>query len=115
MKQLIKGFGYAFQGLYYLVKTERNFQIHTVALILVIILGIILSISSVEWMFLLLTSAMVLCLEAVNSSIEELSNEVDENSNIRIGRVKDIAASAVLIASIFSIVIAGFIFLPYLF
>lgn len=115
MKNLIKGFKDAFRGLLHISLNERNFKIQLIALLIVIMMGIFFRIKSMEWMILVLTSTIVLGLEAINSSIEELCDEVDPKLNPKIGRTKDIAAAAVLIAAISALIIAGFIFIPYVF
>ena len=56
--------------------------------------------------------AIVLCLEMVNSAIEQLCNMVTKEFHPSIGKIKDISAGAVLLASILSFVIGCFIFLP---
>lgn len=49
---LYKSFGYAFEGIGTCIKKERNMKIHCVAAVLVVIAGVILKISSLEWMHL---------------------------------------------------------------
>lgn len=114
MRAFFKGFLFAFNGLCFLVKKERNFKVHLVLFSLVIIAGFFFKITSIEWIAILLTSALVLSLEAVNTAIEQLSNLYSKEENPTIKTIKDVAAGAVLLAALFAAVIGILIFLPYL-
>jgi diacylglycerol kinase len=111
---MLSSFKNAFRGIYLLLKTERNFQIHTLAFILVVSAGIYFKIPSREWINLLLISALVLGLEGLNTAVEKLSNEVTRERKASIRNLKDISAGAVLIAALFAVAVAVFTFGPYL-
>jgi diacylglycerol kinase len=113
MKAFLRSFYFAFSGLKLLLLKERNFKIHLLALIVVIIGGLYFHITSIEWSIVLLVSALVISLEAINTAIEKLCDLYSSEPNEKIKLIKDIAASAVLIASIFALVIALFIFGKY--
>lgn len=113
MNQLIKSFGFAFQGIFHLIKNERNFKIQFGVFILVLILSCLLGISKIEFIIVLICSMIVLSMEGINTSIERLCDEKDPSFNPKIKIIKDVAAGAVLISSLFSIVIGLLIFLPY--
>lgn len=110
MMRLIKSFGFAFQGIYHLIRKERNFQWHLAALVVVTIAGFYFNISRVEWLSILLISALVLSLEAINTAIEKLCDLYTLEQNPLIKRIKDISAGAVLIAAIIAVLIALLIF-----
>jgi undecaprenol kinase/diacylglycerol kinase (ATP) len=114
MIRFLKRLGYAFSGIILLIRTERHFQIHTIAFALVIFIGSYFKISEMEWVALLLLSGFVLVAEAINSSIERLSDEITKDYNWQIKQVKDIAAGAVLIATLIAIAGGIIIFYPYL-
>ena len=114
MGKFFLSFKYAFQGLFALVKSERNFQIHLIALITVVCLGCYFDISRFEWIAILLISAAVLSAEAMNSSIEKLSDHLNPEKHNAIKKVKDIAAGAVLVLALFAIIIGLMIFVPYM-
>lgn len=114
MGKFFLSFKYAFHGLFTLIKSERNFQIHLIALITVVCLGCYFDISRFEWIAILLISAAVLSTEAINSSIEKLCDHLHPQKHNAIKKVKDIAAGAVLLLAITAIVLAILIFLPYL-
>ena len=111
---LIKSFKDAFRGIFLLIRAERNFQIHTIALVVVCAAGFYFDINRFEWIAIVLTSLVVMGLEGVNSALEKLCDEVTEERKESIRNIKDIAAGAVLISAIGALVIAGFIFYPYL-
>lgn len=114
LKKRINSFRYAVRGIFFVLR-EPHFRIHLLALVLVIGLGLFFSISRTEWCAVLLVSSLVLVAEAVNTAIEQLANRVTPDFDSSIGRVKDIAAAAVLIAAIFAVVVGVFVFFPYFF
>ncbi|MCV6638192.1 diacylglycerol kinase family protein [Candidatus Albibeggiatoa sp. nov. NOAA] len=109
MKGRIKSFKHAFVGIYEFIKCGINSKIQLVAGISVCILGFILRFSPEEWIAIFICIGLVLSLEAMNTAIEELANEVTQEKNERIRKVKDMAAGAVLIASIISAIVASII------
>lgn len=115
MNNFLKGFVYAFSGLFFLVKSERNFQIHLVLFCLVLFLGCYFNITSLDWILILIVSSIVFGLEALNTAIEKLCDLVDPNFNTKIKTIKDISAAAVLIASIMAAVSGVILLWKYLF
>lgn len=114
MNRLIKSFGFAFQGIFQLVKNERNFRIQFAFFILVLMASYLLKISRNEFIITLVCSMVVLSLEGINTAIEELCNLNESTINPKIKKIKDVAAGAVLIASICSFLIGLMIFLPHI-
>lgn len=111
---MFKSFIPAMTGLTHLIQNENNFKFQFVAFVFVILLGLFFKINSFEWLFLFFISALVLVAEGFNTAIEKISDEIDHTINPKIKRIKDIAAAAVLISAIFSILIGVTIFFPYL-
>lgn len=93
---------------------SRNARIQLVIFFLVLVAGFIVDLNRFEWLWLLMASAIVLALEAMNTSIELLADVYTLEFNLKIKQVKDIAAGAVLIASIFAAIVGVLIFLPHL-
>lgn len=112
---LKKTFANAFRGLWIYLTSESNNRTHLPAAGLVILAGILFSISPAEWLFLVLSIGLVLTSEAFNYALEKLCDKVHEEYNEQIKIIKDISAGAVLIASIISAVVGLIIFLPKLF
>jgi undecaprenol kinase len=101
-------------GILGLFSESRNARIQLVIFSLVIVAGFILQLNRFEWLWLFLASAMVLALEAMNTSIELLADVYTLEFNAKIKQVKDIAAGAVLIASVFAFIVGLIIFMPHL-
>jgi diacylglycerol kinase (ATP) len=109
-------FRYAWAGVIYAFKTQRNFRIHTGIAIAAIALSLGLQISRVEMAVVGLTCALVMVLELVNTALESVVDLTVEQSYHELAKVaKDCAAGAVLVAAIASIFVAGVILLPPLF
>lgn len=112
IKERIASFKYALNGLKIILETQHNFMIHLIAAILVTAAGLFFHVSNIEWIIIIITIAIVLCAEAINTSIEKLTDLVSPDYNEQAGKVKDIAAAAVLIAAIASVIVGVIIFLP---
>lgn len=111
---LYKSFGYAFQGIFNTIRTERNIKIHCVAAILVTIFGIWLHISKTEWMICFILFGLILALELVNTAVEATVDLFTGERKPLAKKAKDAAAGAVLVAAIFAAVIGILIFIPKL-
>ena len=111
---LIKSFGYAFEGLFAVIKKERNMKIHCTAAILVVIFGLFLEISKTEWIICFLLFGMIMALECVNTAVEAVVDLVTEEIHPKAKLAKDAAAGAVLIAAIFAALVGLMIFIPKL-
>ncbi|MEQ1732505.1 MAG: diacylglycerol kinase family protein [Bacteroidia bacterium] len=108
----IKSFGYAFNGLRVLITQEHNARIHLLAATIVVILGIVLHVSLIEWAILMLCIGVVIALEIVNTAIEQIANFICPEHNPKIKIIKDLAAAAVLVGAISASVIGLLIFVP---
>lgn len=104
MRRILLSFKNAWTGICLIGRKERNFKIHLFLFALVIAMGIYFRISSSEWLFIILFSALVLSLEAINSAIEKTCDLITKEENASVKNIKDIAAGAVLIASILALV-----------
>lgn len=111
-KKLKNSFKYAFCGIITALKKEQNMKIHFTIAILVIIAGIILKISTIEWIICLILIGIVISLELVNTAIEQVVDiampEINEKAKI----AKDVAAGAVLMVAIISLICGLIIFIP---
>lgn len=113
MLQFFKSFTYAFNGIVLSLK-QRNMIIHICCAILVIISGFVFKITQTEWLAILICIGVVLSLEIINTAIEHLVDLVEPNHNPKAGAVKDLAAGAVLVFSIISVIIGIMIFGKYI-
>jgi len=112
MRKRILSFKYAFKGIWIVATSEINFQIHLIAVVVALLLGIYLQIEIGEWLVILLCFAIVLAAEAFNSAIEKLVDFVSPNIHPQAGKIKDIAAGGVLITAIIAAIIGAIIFIP---
>ncbi len=91
---------------------EHNARIHIITSAVVIALGFFLDISIVEWFVILILIGMVLCLEIVNTAIENICDYISPEWHKTIKKIKDLAAAAVFLAAVISVVCGVIIFLP---
>lgn len=110
----MRSFGYAWKGICCCVGREQNLSFHLIAAVIVIIAGFCFGISRVEWMVVTGCIGLVIAAELFNSAIEKLVDLVSPDYHPVAGRVKDIAAGAVLICAITAATIGVIIFWPYL-
>lgn len=94
---------------------ERNMKVHGIAAVVVVIGGLWLGLSQVEWLVILLMIALIWAGELVNTAVEELSNLVRDE--LKLGyeatrRARDVAAGAVLVRAVAVTAIGMFIFVP---
>lgn len=110
-----KSMGHALDGIEYAINHERNVKIEILAAISVSVLGFILKISIIEWLIIILVISMVLALELVNTAIERCVDLVTKDYHDLAKAAKDVAAGAVFLMSLFSVIIGIVIFLPKIF
>lgn len=108
----LKSVRYAFNGALYLCKTEASIKIQLVIACLVIIAGFYFKISTTEWLFQIAMIGLVMSMEGVNTAIEYIADFIHPDLHDSIGRIKDIAAGAVFIASIAAAIVAIVIYYP---
>lgn len=111
-KARLHSFKYAFRGVFLLFHYEHNAWIHLIAIVCAVTAGIILSLTSLEWVAILFAIGSVLAAEAINTAIEKLADFISPSHQVLIGKAKDLAAAAVLILSICAFIIGGIIFIP---
>jgi len=99
-------------GLVALVRTQSNARVHLAATLGVAVVGFSLRITPSEWCAVVLACGMVWMAEAFNTAIEILADIVHPGEDPRIGRLKDIAAGAVLASALVAALIGTLIFAP---
>lgn len=110
--RFLKSAGYALQGLKSCVYCEKNFRIQIAIAAITFLAGMVCGIKPHEWLAILFSTALVLGLEIINTAIEKLSDVFTNSFHPLIKQVKDIAAGAVLLVSIISLVTGCIIFIP---
>ena len=111
MKRQIKSFANAFKGIAAAFLTEGHIRFHFVAAFFVLLFAYICEISFAEWAILILTIGSVFACELINTAIEETCDLYSKEQNPLIGKIKDIAAGAVLVSAIASVGVAVFVFI----
>jgi len=108
----IRAFGYAFEGWWHVLHTQRNAWVHAVASVLVVLLAAWLRLPARDWAVLILTIAFVWASEFINTSIEAIVDlsSPERHPLAKIG--KDVGAAAVLIAALTSVLVGLLILGP---
>lgn len=112
IKKNVKSYGFALKGIS-LLFTENNFKIQLLAATIAISLGFRLDITPDHWLMIIACIGIVLMAEAGNTAIEKLCDHLHPQQHEAVGKVKDLAAGAVLIAAIAAAIIGVIIFWQY--
>lgn len=107
------GFHYAFSGLWYALRTQRNMRVHVVVACLAVVMGIVLRISAVEFAMIFVAITGVFIAEMFNTVIELCIDLVSPAYHPLAKIAKDVAAGAVLLSAILSVVIGIFVLGPH--
>ncbi|HEY85913.1 MAG TPA: diacylglycerol kinase family protein [Chloroflexi bacterium] len=102
---LLHSFKYAFEGIWYVLRSQRNAKIHLGVTLAVILLGLFLRLSALHWAVLLVTVGMVFAAEMFNTVIESLIDLVSPNYHPLAKIAKDAAAGAVFILAMMSVLV----------
>ncbi|WP_066367859.1 diacylglycerol kinase family protein [Neobacillus fumarioli] len=108
-----KAFSFAIAGILSAIKTERNLRFHLVCSCLVLFLSYFFSISRTEWVLILLLIGGMIALELLNTAVERVVDLVTLDDHPLAKQAKDLAAGAVLVYAVLSVIAGMFIFLPY--
>ncbi len=114
MKSFLRSVRYAIHGIWAGISDQRNLKVQLVIAFIVVGAGFYLDITSMEWCIVLICMAVVIGLEMINSAIESLVDLVTLERKPLAGKIKDIAAGAVLFVSIISLIVGVIIFRKYL-
>ena len=112
--KFIAGFGYAFSGLWYALRTQRNARVHAVIALLAILLGILLHISSIEFALVFVAIIGVFIAEMFNTVLEICVDLASPEYHPLAKIAKDVAAGAVLVNAMLAVIIGLFVFGPHL-
>src|SRR5436853_1814946 len=107
---LIQSFNYAFEGIIHVLRTQRNMRIHFAVALVVLIGALAVDVSRLELIALLLAIAFVLIAEMINTAIEGAIDVATTSFDPMAKLAKDIAAGAVLIATVNAIAIGYLVF-----
>jgi diacylglycerol kinase (ATP) len=110
---LVKSFQYAWLGVAYAFRTQRNFRIHVVIALIALSLGWVLQLAAMAMALISMTCGLVLAMELLNTALEAVVDlTVGREYHVLAQIAKDCAAAAVLIAALVAVLVAGFLLLP---
>jgi diacylglycerol kinase (ATP) len=103
-------FNWAFEGIVYVLRTQRNMQIHVGAAVLALVMGLLLDFTRVELALIMGAISLVLVAEMLNTAVEAAIDAVITSYHPLVKIAKDVAAGAVLVATVNALAIAYFVF-----
>lgn len=106
----IEKFGCAFRGIWIALRTDSSFSIHVPVAIAVVILGVLMRVSLADWYALVIAIGLVFAMELINTSVEILARKVTKEPSPEIRDALDVAAGAVLFATLGAIAIGVIVF-----
>ena len=107
---IVNSLNYAFEGVIYVVRTQRNMRIHFAAALAVLILGVAVGVSRFEMLALMLAVTLVLVAEMINTALEQAIDVATSSFDPVARAAKDVAAGAVLVASVAAAFIGYLVF-----
>lgn len=110
MRSLIKSFQFALNGILYCIRNERNIRIHLTVMLYVFVLSGFFRLSHTEWILIILTVALVVAMEIINTAIETIVNLLSPNYDQLAKIAKDAAAGGVLVSAIAAVAVGILIF-----
>jgi diacylglycerol kinase len=114
IRSLIASFGYAFAGVWYMVRTQRNAQIHILVGACAVALGFVLGLERWEWLAIVLIITLVLAAEGVNTAVESAVDLATSSCHPLAKVAKDVAAGTVLICAVAAVIVGCLVFLPHI-
>jgi diacylglycerol kinase (ATP) len=113
-RSLLSSFKYAFMGIYYALKFNRNIRIHFVIAALVIVASIFFKVSAFEMGILGIMILLVICTEMINTAIEEMVNLLTNEHRMEAKIAKDVSAGMVLLTAMGSVIVGILVFTPHI-
>src|SRR5213076_902305 len=107
---VLDSFNYAFEGIIHVLRTQRNMRIHFLVAVVVLVAAVWVGVSKLELIALLLAIAFVFITEMINSAIEQAIDVATTSFDPLAKLAKDVAAGAVLIATVNAVAIGYLVF-----
>ncbi|MDM8527048.1 diacylglycerol kinase family protein [Anaerolineales bacterium HSG24] len=101
----LESFKYAFAGIWFTLRTQRNAQIHTVMGLIIVCVGLVVGLTRLEWAIIVLTMGLVVTLETINTAIEVAMDHLTPEIHPQVKIVKDTAAGAVLLGAMTAVIV----------
>lgn len=112
LRARVRSFRWAFRGLAEMLRTQHNTWIHAAATAAVVAAALAFDVTAAEWAALLLACMAVWIAEAMNTALEFLADAAVPEFHAGVGRAKDVAAAAVLIAAAGAAAVGLLVFVP---
>jgi diacylglycerol kinase (ATP) len=110
----LRSFVYAGRGIRTMLQSQHNARLHAVATAVVVGLGLVTDVSRLEWAVLVLAIVAVWSAEALNTALEFLCDVASPEFHPLVEKSKDVAAGAVLLCALGSVVVGLLVFGPHL-
>lgn len=107
---LLESFNYAFQGLIYVFRHQQNMRVHLTLAIVVLLGSLFFDLTRMELVAVLFAITLVLMAEMLNTAIEAAVDLITSSFDPKAKIAKDVAAGAVLVAAVNSLLVAYFVF-----
>lgn len=111
---ILKSFKHAIDGIISAIHEEKNLKIQFIAMIAIIMTGLIVGLTLMEWIICIMLFGLVISAEMINTSFEKTLDYINEDYDEKIRFIKDCSAGAVLVIAIASAIIGLIIFIPKL-
>ena len=115
LKQRRSSFYFACKGIASFLQTEVHARIHMSATVITLLAAFYLGLTRMEWIVIIFSIALVWTAEMLNTALEKTLDLLHPGYHPLAGRIKDIAAGAVLITAIAALCAGLIIFIPKLF
>ena len=109
----IRSFYHAVCGIFRMIRCQHNAWIHAAATVAVLLAGLFFHVSSADWCWIIVAISIVWTAEALNTAFEFLADAASPEFHPLIRDAKDVAAGAVLLTAVASVVIGSIVFWPY--
>jgi diacylglycerol kinase (ATP) len=107
---VLDSFNYAFEGIIHVLRTQRNMRIHFVVAFIVLVAALVVNVTKLELIALVISITFVLIAEMLNTGIEAAIDIATTSFDPMAKLAKDIAAGAVLIASVNALMVGYLVF-----
>jgi len=113
INRFFNSINYSMAGLRYAYKNEQSMTIHVSITAAIIILGILLDISRLEWIICIFLLGIIMATELINTALEAVVDLITQDYHPLAKIAKDTASAAVFVFSLVAVIIGGIIFIPH--
>ncbi|MFN4293309.1 MAG: diacylglycerol kinase family protein [Thermoflexales bacterium] len=111
---LFASFRFAFEGIAYAFRTQRNFKVHCGVMLAVVVVGLAVRLAPAQWAILALASGLVFQAELMNTALEAVVDRVSPEFHALAKVAKDCAAGAVFLTALCAVIVGLLVLGPAL-